>query len=82
MWLAVLLPRDGTSRALRRPARYPDSPRPTKRVPETTKAQLLSEPGLLRVCWIDVSSSSHGCAGPIRLLEHAVFKAFSLRMVA
>ena len=41
----------------------PGSLRPTKRVPETTKAQLLSEPGLLRVCWNDVSSSSDQLRG-------------------
>jgi hypothetical protein len=35
-----------------------------------TKAQLLAEPGLLRVCRINVSSFSESCAGALRTLEH------------
>jgi len=49
-------------------------------VAETQKAQLLSEPG--RLSKLDVSSSSGGCAGAIRGLEHVVFTAFSLPLVA
>jgi hypothetical protein len=59
----VLPTRNGTSRALGATDGYMGSRAAPSGVRETKKARSLTEPSLLRVCWIDISSSSDELRG-------------------